>query len=378
MAWGIAGTGTRWFETEFILSIARRIYLVVAGISLLAVIVALGLAFLFELGTWRSAPEVPMPAEYVEHPLTMDASDVQTSLSPPRNLEFVVLQPYVQTPATGQEELGYFNAETPNGLAAFPNDFDIIGGRDADLFDRAPIAVSGVARAGLRPSAQFLEQMNREPGTGTHGGGRQYSIQIVARDRFGNRSPPASVSFGIGYGPPLAAPVPEDAHESDLEHLARDIAVLVDPAKTPAYFDAYKQALDEPGRCGSASDNENFVSQYRTMFDRLRKRLHASNIGAFYAGVCSSWSNAVARAAQERDAAESARGQAMQRNAEARIALMLQNAGLSIGKGVALWAAGAALVVFLFITLFLAFLAIESHSNALRNAVELLAGKDND
>jgi len=216
MAWGITGTGTRWFETEFILSIARRIYLVVAGISLLGVIVALGLALLFELGTWRSASEVSVPSEYVEHPLAMDASDIQTSLSPPRNPVFVVMQPYVQIPATGQEELGYFNADTPNGLAAFPNDFDIIGGRDADLFDRAPTTVSGVVRAGLRPSAQFLEQMNHEPGARARAEGREYTIQIVARDRFGNRSPPASVSFRIGYGPPLAAPPLEDAHESEL------------------------------------------------------------------------------------------------------------------------------------------------------------------
>ncbi|MDE2184965.1 MAG: hypothetical protein KGJ78_18275 [Alphaproteobacteria bacterium] len=370
----------RWLQSKFVLGTARRIYLVIAAFSLLVAILAAAAVVIFQLWALKPAPEVPVPEARTPQPVSMDVSTVSRSLLPPTNVRFVPKP--ITGPLDQTDVVGYFDADTPNGLAAFPNDFDIFGGPDAAQFERVSVTVRYptriVVRAGLKPSAALLATINQAVSGGTSVQPR-YTVNVVARDRFGNTTRPTAVSFSLAFGgAPTASQGAGTVQMSDLQVLARAIALHLDPAKTPTYFDQYRQALRVPGQCGTQDDNADFLRGFKASFNALESQLTLSTIEPFYAGVCAAWEEGASKELAARQASETARSEAMAKNMTLQAAHEVEELGLSVSKHIALYIVGSAIMAFLFISLFLAFLAIENHSDALRRAVEAIADRKRD
>jgi len=370
--------GGKWFQGEFILGAARTIYLWGALLAFVGLLGALLVAVILQLVIWSPVSQVAVPPEPNAQIQPIDVGIVQASLSPPSNIHFVTTLDPVTEPVTADSIVGYFDASTPNGLAPFPNDFDILGGRDAEMFDRVEIQIpnNGNSRAGLRPTEALVDQIRNILSQIRTTKTETYRLSVVARDRFGLRSTPTDVVVNLTFAPPAAptAPSPENQQGmTALQQLARDIARRLDPNETPAYFDAYNRALKEPSTCGTDDQDSNFVTNYREAFDQVRNRLSPSNIDAFYAGVCAAWHLAVQQAQNAQAAQNAARNEAIAKNIELREEASIKDFAAQAGKWTALSFAGLALGAFLTISLSLAFLTIENHSRALREAVQKLA-----
>lgn len=349
----------RWFQSKFVLSTARKIYLFIAVISLLTIIFGLVAVAILEIPDLRSPPKAEIG------PVTVNTEAVAKSLQPPGNVRFIAAPPEINQPLAFGEAVGYFDADTQNGLAPFPNDFDILGGKDAALFDRIPVDVRfpdrTVRRAGLRPNSALLDEINKTLASSIQGKRQTFTLRVIARDRFGAISPPQDISFTLTYGYASEQASPE-SQMTELQKLARDIALLVDPEKSPAYFDAYNQAMKEPSVCGASVDNLDFVLGYANAFAELKPQLRNSNIESFYAGVCIAWGQGVASVNAERSAL-----------AAKRTDLAAQKITAKVIQGIVLYVVGGAVSTFLMISLFLAFLAMENHAEALRQVAQRLA-----
>lgn len=370
----------RWLQSKFVLGTARKIYLVIASLSLLVAILAAAAVLVFQLWALKPAPEVPVPEARTPQPVSMDVSTVSRSLLPPTNVHFVPKP--ITGPLDQTDVVGYFDADTPNGLAAFPNDFDIFGGPDAAQFERVSVTVRYptrvVVRAGLKPSAALLATINQAV-SGTASIQPRYTVNVVARDRFGNTTRPTTVSFSLAFGATPTAPQGAGTVQlSDLQVLARAIALHIDPAKTPTYFDQYRRALRVPGQCGTSDDNADFLRGFKASFNALESQLTLSNIEPFYAGVCAAWEEGASKEIAARQASDGARSEAMAKNVAAKLASSVEKAGVNVAKYTALYVVISAVSAFLFISLFLAFLAIENHSDALRQAVDAIANRKRD
>jgi len=353
----------RWLRSDFMLSAAQNLYLVIAALTMVAALIGLIVAIGFEIAAIAPPPHKALPASYQAGPDSLKLSTVDAHLTPPEGLRFVVTIGSISKPLTEPKDLGYFDANAANGLAAYPDDFDVVGGKDADLFDRVNLG----ARAGLRPTPALITQINhsllnlRSPAT------QSYRITVVARDTFGFRSAPTEVKVDLQLA--TAAPTSEanaTPPTSDLELLARDIAQVLDPTHTPAYFDAYKRALSTPKQCGAEQSDAIFVANYRHSFDHVRTRLNASNIDAFYAGVCDGWREVQGNVA----ASEASRGAVMAENVGLSMVAKMAKSAAAIARNSALLFVGGALMLFMWISLFLAFLAIEGHTRVMRQAIE--------
>lgn len=383
---GTKRTGIRrWFQSDFVLSAAQKLYLLIAGLSLIAAVIGLAAVGVLELSTWRAAQQVPVPPPYVGKAASVNVDSVRAHLLPPQNIRFVVTRKFLGTPVTGDEVLGFFEADTANGLAQFPNDFDILGGTDAERFDRTQVAVRYmskdgfvriVARAGLKPAKALVDELNAAASALHSSQQKTYALSVVARDRVGNRSSPVNVTFTVTYGSAASAPATEQP--TDLEQIARDIALIIDPQKTPLYFDAYNRALRIPEECGTTKDNAGFSTEYGNTFRQLKGHLNASNIEGFYAGLCAAWKDAVLREAAEHERADVARFAAIRQNENARAMLTLEKFATVLGQSAALWFVKQALTIFLFVSVVLAFLAIERHVSRLREAVDTIADKPHE
>jgi len=367
-----ANSGFRWLQSKFVLSTARRVYLIVACFSLLAAILALISVLLFQLLSYAPAPEVPVPEARAPHAVAMDSSTVARSLAAPTNLRFVSLQ--ITPPLGPNDVVGYFDADTPSGLAAFPEDFDIFGGTDAADFERAPVNVrfdyGTITRAGLKPSQDLLNKINQRIPVKP-----SFSVLVVARDRFGNVTKPQKVEFSLALEGARPAASPPREEMTDLQILAREIALRLDPNKTPVYFQEYDRAQRVPEHCGASPENADFVRGFADAFHVLKAKLNTGNILAFYAGVCAAWQEGVKKEQSEQQASDSARGEALAESMAAKSAYEMRKLSFAVMKHASLYAFFSALTVFLFISLFLAFLAIENHSDALRQAVQALAAQ---
>jgi len=281
----------------------------------------------------------------------------------------------ISTALNGTEALGYFTANSPNALASYPNDFDIIGGKDADLFDRTE-ALPG--RTGLRATAALMSQVTPILAHLLIPQSRPYSLIVVARDQFGNRSKPTAVTFTLEFGPPEAPAITTSNSQTptpttSLQRIANAIAAYLDPSRGDSYFSAYRRASRVPSQCGATDDDQSFLTGYGAAFDRFRKRISASNIEAFYSGVCAAWKQTLEQEEAARQQAESARDNAIAQNMEASAAFEVEKAGTNVIKYATLTVVGVALSAFLILSLFLAFLAMENHSKAIREAVQVLA-----
>jgi hypothetical protein len=370
---GLAAFG-RGLQSELVLRTARGFYLIAALISLAAIVLAALVAVLAQGSTLRFAIDQPVPNVNPPQTEAIVVEDVAARLVPPQNLRFVQDPQIISFSVVEGQALGYFEAQTPNRLAFYPDDFDVVGGEHASLFQLSRHPGSG--RAGLRASAALAQALNAAQAGLSTTAQQQYSLRVIARDQVGQVSQPADLTITLLLGPPGAAPpqpqAPAAAPLTDLQALAREIALVVDPAQTDVFFDTVRSALRTPRLCGAENSPE-FVAQYRRGFEGVRDSINQANVSLFYRGVCDAWANAIARGEarymQERAAAD----EIIARNLAARIALEGQKMMARMVRNVAIGIAGTALAIFLTVALFLAFLAMEGHSKALREAVEAIA-----
>jgi hypothetical protein len=371
----------RYVQGEIVLPTARTIYLAIACISLLACVIALLVALVFQMQSGRSASQVSVPGPYVAQVKPIDLGTVRARMSPPTGVRFVATQGIISSPIGDDTILGYFTAETPNGLASFPNDISILGGPDAPLFEPVGSSYPGPGtHTALRPGPQLIAEIDAELSALTAPKARRFSLIAIARDAFGNASSPVTITFSIVYGPSTAAAGAPAEHLTELQRLARDIALMLDPTRIPPnyYMDLYQHALREPERCSVDATNYTFVAQYRQAFEQLRTALAPQNIDAFYEGVCDAWRQSVSNAQAAEQNANAARASAIARNMALEAEAAIGNSAAKALRDIALGVAGSALIAFITISLFLAFLAMENHSKAMREAVEILAKAHNE
>ena len=270
---------------------------------------------------------------------------------------------------------------TPNGLAPFPKGLEISGGKDAQYFKLVRNKTEN--DAALAAQAPLANEINQVFGSGGPIQSKSFEVELIARDNQGNETVPTKVLFELTFGPQappeatLSAPVesPKVTQVTPLQELAKDIATLIDPNKTPSFFEAYKRALDEPEICGATTKTTNFVLSYRKAFDQLKTKLNRDNINLFYSGVCAAWSEVRKKADAARQAAEVEQRAQIARSEAHRDDVLAAKFGATALRNTSLMYTGGAILSFMFISLFLAFLAIENHSKALRQAVEALAAE---
>lgn len=392
---GTERAGRQWIlrlQSAFVLRLARGIYLAIAlGCLLAAVGGALYLGYLFASAAGSPAL-VPVPPPYAG-PKTMpeggeravDLAVVGKRFEPPTGVRFQVAASTLTAPPREGQVLGYFVAETPNGLGPYPDGVSLIGGRDAELFERVPEGAS--RRNGLAARAALVEQVSAALADLKEATTRTFEIRVIARDQYGIASAPMDLAFALSLAPnpPVkVAPEPPPAVQpSALQSVAREVARTIEPEVNPAHFAAYQTALKVPGRCGASDGDEAFVANYRRALEEMRPRLTAANVEAFYGGLCDAWKEVLGReaAARERAAqaqratervAEEARERALARNAEAMRdhAARVARAGSQSTRVLAV--IGTAIGLFLSVSLVLAFLAIEGHSRAVRAAMEAM------
>lgn len=381
-------------QSALVLPLARGIYTVVALGCLLAVMG--GALYLVYLQTSIAShpTTLPVPPPYQGDGVSVAPSDrvvdlarVGARLDPPANIRFsVTTGPLTEPPGEGVA-IGRFVADTPNGLAPFPEGVSLLGGRDAGLFERVGDGRDQAVALAARPA--LVEEITESLKDLTGQTKRSFEVRVVARDAYGSVSPPTDLTFDLVLAPKRAtpeAPPPSSepqAEATELQTIAREIAQTVEPEVNPAHFAAYKAALAVPERCGSSETDTSFISNFRRAVDEMGPRLTASNVEAFYAGLCDAWGeilaseyaaleNRRAEQAAERRAAEDARQRAL---AENRSRLQVHEAKVFEAKArsaVALSVIGGALAIFLSVALVLAFLAIEGHSRAVRAAMEAL------
>lgn len=364
----------RRVQSDFVLRTARGFYLVTACVSLAALLLAVLVALLAQGSTFRFAIERPVPSVEAPAPEAIALDDVVARMTPPHTLRFVADPGVLNFNVSEGQVLGFFDAETPNQLAAFPNDFDVIGGEHAALFSVGRHPANG--RAGLRATAALAQQV--ADARNANGSGQlNYALRIVARDRAGQTSAPADVAIVISFAPVGSAPPAPaaSAAPTDLQGLAREIAIAIDPQQTDVFFDVIRSAQRTPELCDAEGDPA-FITEYRRAFEALRDQLRRENLGLFYRGVCDAWRGASERT-QARYASDIAAAEAVAvRNAQQRAQLEQQKQTARTIRNIAFSIAGTALAVFLTIALFLAFLAMEGHSKALREAVETLTAQN--
>lgn len=370
-------------QSFYVLPLARGIYLLIALLSLLSIIVGVVYLIFLQASLSVKPDTVAVPPPYQDVGLTqnatIDLSIVDKHLAPPQNIRFIVTLEAVSAPIDPGDFIGYFEADTPNGLADFPNGISIIGGRDADFFERAYDPRN--ERIGMQArSALSLEVAEELRGINAVKQ-RTFEVKVMARDPYGIASPPTDIAFTLVFKPEstefTATPQEAQEEQTELQQLARKIAYTVEPIVNSAHFAAYNKAFNVPVYCGAGIDNDVFVSNYSQAFEREKSRLSASNVEAFYIGVCNAWMNAVARETQrikrEMDAREQARQEALAYNASVEQQYAQKVISSKLKMSMTAIVIGSALVAFLFVSIILAFMAMEGHSRAIRAAIDFMA-----
>lgn len=365
-AWG------RRLQSDLVLRTARTAYLAIACVCILFFVVGLALALLMQVSTWRISIDKPLPPARAATVESIAMGIIDAKLAPPTNLRFV--SRLIDGPLRAGDFVGHFDADTPNGLADFPDDFEVIGGKDAALFEVS----SRGRRSALSATAELADLINAARVGLTGAVRRDFVLRVLARDSAGGRSTPADLMVPIVYGPSTLPAAREIVSEipnvpPELLALAKAIALKADPQRTDVYFETQKAAVRTPGRCGVAMGDPRFLAEYRRAYEHVSERLTPGNVRPFLASMCDAWRDAVQRGSAAAAESQSARAAVMARNFEARARLSLQKAGAKGVRNAALTFVLGAFMSFLAVALLLAFLAIEGHSKALRLAVETLA-----
>jgi len=358
-------------QSRLVLPTARTLYLLVAGACVAIALIGLLIALVFQAATWQPARQERVPEAVAARQAPVNFQIVRQRLSPPTNVRFTP-DGNLPGPLGAGDVVGRFEADTPNGLAPYPDDFQIVGGRDVDLFTEDGQYRNGM-RTVLRAQQQVADEINAP---GARGTSRPYHLRIVARDAYGNYTAPADVTFVLSFSAAPEATPAEDGTPAALRQIARQLADIVDPTRsTPAHYEAYRVALNVPARCGAERD-EAFITMYGQALAQSRARLTPSNLGAFYEGVCDAWRDSLSRGVQAANAANAERAAIIARNVRSQ----MQAAGARLSsrafRNLALTVVGGAVFAFMVVALFLAFLAIEGHSSAMRQAIALIAARD--
>ncbi len=394
---GSERTGRRWFlrlQSAFVLPLARGIYLLVALGCLLAIIGGTLYLVFLQTSIASRPTTVAVPPLYQGYGTVVEPSDrtadlavVRKRFEPPTNVRFQVAPATLTEPPKQGQVLGYFVADTPNGLASYPEGVSVIGGRDAELFER--VADGASKKNGLAARPTLSGQVGEALGDIKLATSRTFEIRVVARDRYGITSAPMDLSFDLKLGPkalasakPPSEPSAEPpAQPTALESVAGEVARTIQREVNADYIAAYRTALKVPDRCGASDSDDAFVSNYRRALEEVRSRLTASNVEAFYAGLCDAWKEVLGHEAAAQERAEQQQRAAQRVAEEARERAQAQNYELErrhaakvsdarAHTAATLSVIGGALAIFLSVALVLAFLAIEGHSRAVRAAME--------
>jgi len=361
-----------------LLKAAKAINAVTATLCVLVVGVGLVVALYFESIIWRGPNHVPVPPEARATALAIGPAAVDERLKHPSNVRVSVTHPVVDEALKHQDILGYLQADTANGLAPFPDGIDILGGRDSDMFDRRDGGAQGTA---LVPTQALIDQVRATLASDPVQSRHEFALVIVARDSYGIPSVVSNAGFALTYARastsanPPSQPASTATHPmSELERLARDIALaVVGQEGSPAYQSIFDRALREPVICGTSQDDSEFVGTYRSIFDHARTQITTTNLPAFFDGICDEWRRATAERARILRDAEAAHRAATLANARAAYRYDLESASAWAARNVTLVVVGGALGVFTMMCLVLAFLALENHSNAMREALAVIA-----
>ena len=376
----------------FVLPVARVIYLIIALLSLLAVVGGIVFAIYLQLSTAGQPRTIPVPPPYqgslsVPNPPldAVDLSVVAARLNPPTNVRFAVTAGTISTPLKPGTVLGHFMADTPNQIASYPEGVSILGGPDAERFMRARDDQSSMVGLAVTPllAAEIAEALRDIKDENE----RTFQIRVAMRDRFGTTSAAADVMFSLHFAPESSAgpePRPDAQTEpTEIQKIAGEVAKIVEPTVNPARFSAYEKATQVPRRCGASDSDPDFLANYRSAVDDARPKLTAANVEAFYTGLCEAWKEVLQRQADARkqaeqliraarDQAELARANAEEYNNDLQRQHTAQVFRAEAYTVVTLSVIGGALGIFLSVSLVLAFLAIESHSRAVRLAIETM------
>jgi hypothetical protein len=375
-----------------VLPTARTLYLLVALGSLLAVLGGIVYIVFLQASAAGQPTTRPLPPPHGGSPPSVNLSEIRPDsallserLHPPSDVRFHATSNVLVAPPPVGEVLGRFTASTPNGLAAHPDGISILGGPDAQLFERVPTTNGAV---GLAPREALVQQIAQMLAGLDKEVSRAYTLSVIARDRFGILSAPTTVTFSLRFAPKPTQPEPEPAAEqalTPLQSLARDIARTIEPEVNPDHFSAYRTAQETPATCGAAPDDREFLDIYGNAFSEHRDRLTAANIKAFYSGLCALWADLGQRryqAQQDADAiyqaawqtAEQARERVRSLNDRAIAEHAARRSNAMTQTLMTLSVVGGAFGLFLSVSLVLAFLAIENHSRAMRSAIEAMVG----
>lgn len=383
----------RWFhriQSLNVLPLARGIYLLIALVSLLVVLGGSVYALYLQAVIANQPSTVPVPPPYQESvsgasatPQTLDLALVGARLEPPTNIRFNVRVGTITSPLRRDEVIGHFQADTKNSLAASSEAVSILGGRDAELFERAFDAQNKTVGLKGTPALEKLiadELLDiKDPKS------RDFEIRVVARDRFLMLSTATDISFVLNFGPKSVAAPESKPEPTELQKIANDIASIIEPSEenSTLFKTYYIAATKVPERCNTSDRDQRFISNYRRAFEEVRPRLHAANIDAFYTGLCEAWKDILQRETAERERIERAQTAVIRQAEESRANAQAQNYNLQrryemevmqakANTWLTMTVVGTALAVFLSMALILAFLAIENHSRAVRTAIESL------
>lgn len=372
-------TWLRRFQSGFVLPVARVWYLVIAGGSLLAVLFAVAIAIFLHLQTMGQPDRVAIPPAFSPPVPAISLAAIDARLAPPSDIRFVVTRGLIDRPLTEKDILGHFDATTPNGLAPFPSDFEILGGKDARMFRRVALSAAQ-PRAALIPTPALVERINGLREILSVADQARFEVTVAARDTHGAFSPPTDITFELWYGPPQArAPGQAQAAGttnqllSPLQQLAHEIALTLDPGQTTAYYEHNRRALQVPGLCGASEATPGFLGAYRRAFEHVRAKLAANTIEAFYVGLCESWRQMLGERENARQRAEAERNSALQRNLSLQTEFELRRFAASQGRNLALIAAVSAFGAFLAAAILLAVFAIENHASSIRQQADAIA-----
>jgi hypothetical protein len=361
-----------------LLKAARAINAITATLCIFSIAIGLLLALYFQSLIWKGPDHIAVPPEARAAPLAIGSTAVDDRLKPPSNIRVSITRAVVDETLKGQDILGYLQGNTANGLARFPAGVDILGGRDSALFDRRDGGTQGTA---LVPTPALIDRVQTALAGDQIESRHEFALVLVARDSYGIPSEVTNVDFALTYAhtaqptkPPAQPSTAATTQVSELVRLAREIALAVGGQEGSAtYQRVLDRALREPTFCGTGQDDNEFVGSYRKIFDHARQQITATNLPAFLDGICEEWRRATAERAKILRDGEAARRAAISANEIADYRYAFEAASAWAARNLTLIVVGSALGIFTVLCVVLAFLALENHSNAMREAMSVIA-----
>jgi hypothetical protein len=367
-------------QSLWLLPAARRLYILGALGAVAFAVFALLIALVFQFLTFGSAPQARVPDSGQITVKPIDPTNLNALFEGPQRVRIDGVA--VKRPVTEGAIVARLAADTPFGMARFPEGYVMVGGANQALFseDDDPDNAGGTV---LRARGKLPAILNSLPeGARTSPSAH---VRILAKDANGNLAQPAMIRFRIPFdiaetpgAQPHSTETVEDASAPEaLQATVAGLARLAGTPGSPEYFDAYDYAKAEPQRC-EAKDDVAFFAAYVGAFAHLRDRLTKDNVQTFYHGLCEAWSGQLQAARLEAQQQDQARAAVVAKNVAAEMASSVWKGWARTVRDAALAFAIVCICFFMTVALFLAFLAIEGHSNAMRIAVEALARQRRD